>query len=161
MAFRTIRIALLLAILPVAGCGTVSNLVISKPEEGGRSPFGGVRRDLSCIQQAANGEDAYRSDSAPQHYPQAALMLLCAVDLPFSFVGDLVTWPYVVTYAFVNQPIPTPPVALPASTATQASPTPPATQPMQLPTLPVLQVPANSRPQPNPQVPGERGALAP
>jgi hypothetical protein len=37
-------------------------------------------------------------------------MLFCAADLPFSLIGDAVTWPYTAAYSFINQPIPTPPV---------------------------------------------------
>jgi hypothetical protein len=37
-------------------------------------------------------------------------MLFCAADLPFSLIGDVLTWPYAAAYSFINQPIPTPPV---------------------------------------------------
>jgi hypothetical protein len=36
-------------------------------------------------------------------------MLLCAADLPFSLLGDVVLWPYTVAYNFINQPLPIPP----------------------------------------------------
>lgn len=114
MAFRAIRVALLLSSLPIAGCGTVANLARSDLEEGGKSPFGGVRQDVSCIKKAENGELGVRTPpktEAEQH-PQVALMLLCAVDLPFSLIGDVVTWPYTATYSYINQPIPTPPVTM-------------------------------------------------
>ncbi len=45
-------------------------------------------------------------------------MLFCTADLPFSFVGDVVTWPYTAAYSCINQPIPTPPVTH-ASTGVQ------------------------------------------
>jgi hypothetical protein len=119
MAFRASCVALLLSSLPIAGCGTVANLVKSPPEEGGKSPFGGVRRDLWCIKKAANGEFIFRTHpkSQPDQHPQAAAVLFCAADLPFTLIGDVVTWPYTAAYSFINQPVPTPPV-------TQA-PTPP------------------------------------
>jgi hypothetical protein len=133
MAFRAIYVALLLSILPGAGCGTVVNLVRQRPDEGGVSPFGGVRQDVSCIKKAANGEFAFgthpRSES--EQHPQVVPMLLCAADLPLSLVGDIVTWPYTASYSFINQPIPVPPVA-------------PA-QPIPVP--PVAQAPAEVRPQ--------------
>ena len=121
-AFRAIRAALLLSSLPIAGCGTVANLVRPGPEQGGKSPFGGVRQDVSCIHKAANGEFGVRTHpkSEPEQYPQVALMLLCAADLPFSLLGDVVTWPYAVGYSYINQPIPTPPVALATSPLPQA-----------------------------------------
>ncbi len=112
MAFRAICVALLLASLPIAGCGTVANLVKSSPEEGGRSPFGGVRQDMECVDTARNGEFGFRTHpkSDAEQYPQVALMLFCAADLPFSLIGDVVTWPYTAAYSFINQPIPTPPL---------------------------------------------------
>jgi hypothetical protein len=125
MAFRASCVALLLSILPIAGCGTAANLVRWRPEEGGRSPFGGVRQDVSCIEQASNGE----SDSRTSHKA-----LICAADLPLSFVGDVVTWPYTAAYTFINQPIPTPPV-----TPGQA-----------IPTSAELQPPDDVRPEPYP-----------
>src|SRR5271170_1053348 len=100
MAFRAIWVALLLSSLPIAGCGTVANLVSSRPEEGGKSPFGGVRQDMCCIQKAANGEFGCgtppKSESKQQ--PQVAPMLFAAADLPFSLIGDVVTWPYTAAY---------------------------------------------------------------
>jgi hypothetical protein len=37
-------------------------------------------------------------------------MLLYALDLPFSLMGDVVTWPYTAAYSFINQPVFVPPV---------------------------------------------------
>ena len=81
-----------------------------------------MRQDVSCIHKAANGEFGVRTHpkSEPEQYPQVALMLLCAADLPFSLLGDVVTWPYAVAYSYINQPIPTPPVALATSPLPQA-----------------------------------------
>jgi hypothetical protein len=45
-----------------------------------------------------------------EQQPQVALSLLYAADLPFSFIGDVVTWPYTVSYTCINQPVPVPPV---------------------------------------------------
>lgn len=112
MAFRAICVALLLSILPAAGCGTAVNLARSRPDLGGRIPFGGVKQDLSCIRDAANGEVSFGKHQKPnsQHYPQVALMIFCAADLPLSLIGDAVTWPYTASYTFINQDPPVPPV---------------------------------------------------
>lgn len=101
MATRTICVALLLASLSIAGCGTVANQVRLSPEDG-KTPFGGVKHDVVCIQKA-------REDS--ENSQRLARMILCAVDLPFSLIGDVVLWPYTVTFNFINQPPPVPPVA--------------------------------------------------
>src|SRR4051794_41045008 len=101
MTFRTICVAVLLSSLPLAGCGTVTNVVRTNPEDGGKSTFGGVRQDVACIQKASNGELGFRSHarSDSDRYPQIALMAFCAIDLPFSLIGDIVTWPYAVVYS--------------------------------------------------------------
>ena len=102
MAIRTSCVALLLASLFNAGCGTVANQVRLTPEDG-KTPFGGVHHDVVCIQKAK--ED-------PQQSQRVACMMLCAVDLPFSLIGDVVLWPYTVTFNFINQPPPVPPVII-------------------------------------------------
>jgi uncharacterized protein YceK len=114
MACRAIRVALLIATLPTAGCGTVANLVYLHPEEGGKSPFGGVRQDALCIQKAANEESTLRThpEAELEHNRQMALLVLGAMDLPFSLIGDVVTWPYTAAYTCINQPVPVPPMAL-------------------------------------------------
>ncbi len=150
MAFRAICVALLLSSVPIAGCGTVANVARSRPEEGGRIPFGGVKQDMVCIQKAANGELGFRAHpkSEAEQYPQLALMCFCALDLPFSVIGDVLTWPYTVSFTFINQPVPTPlmgpssiPGTAPGSVQVQAQPQastqiPPVesmTKPMKLP----------------------------
>ena len=146
MIVRTICVALLLSSLPIAGCGTVANLVGSRPEEGGKIPFGGVKQDVCCIKKAANGESGSGTNpesvsgqppnAAPMLFSAADLsfcpermavlvtrmapLLFSAADLPFSLVGDVVTWPYTAAYAWVNAPVPVPPV-------TQAPAVPPQT----------------------------------
>lgn len=131
MAFRAIRVALLLSILPAAGCGTVANLANQKPGAGGVTPFGGVRQDVACLQQAANGNFCLRGHpkSDSEQYPQRALLLFCAADLPLTLIGDLVTWPYAAAYTFINQPIPTPPVGQAIPTVIQPVPTPSSPDP--------------------------------
>jgi hypothetical protein len=135
MAYRAICVALLLSSLPIAGCGTVTNLARPGPEWGGagKSPFGGVREDVSCIKNAAHGDVAFAShpNSESVQHPQVAVLLCCAADLPFSLIGDVVTWPYTASYSFINQPVPVPPVV-------PGPPTPPA---------PVAQAPAQSPPE--------------
>jgi hypothetical protein len=148
MAFRTIRVALLLSSLPVAGCGTAANLANQKPGAGGVVPFGGVRQDVACIQKAANGEVCFRghprSDSG--QYPQRALMLFCAADLPLSLIGDIATWPYTVSYSFINQPVPVPPVVIANPPVPPALPAPPDTPPMPVPIPPDVQAPPEAPP---------------
>lgn len=121
MAYRAICVALLLSSLPIAGCGTVANLARQGPE-GGMTPFGGVAHDVRCVQEAKRGECdlGFHPQPGPGQYPQVALMLLCAADLPLSFIGDVVTWPYTATYSYINQPIPTPSVTQ-APPVTQAT----------------------------------------
>jgi uncharacterized protein YceK len=124
MAFRMIRVGLLLSCLPLAGCGTVSNLAAQKPGQGGVSPFGGVRHDIASIKQATSGEPGVRTQSGsgrPLH-PHLGVILVCAADLPLSLIGDIVTWPYTATYTYINQPTPVPPVLL-----VEPSPVPPMT----------------------------------
>jgi uncharacterized protein YceK len=156
MAFRISCVALLLSSLAVAGCGTVANVVGTRPEDGGKTPFGGVRQDVSCMKRAANGEFALRahprSDAEP--YPQVALMLLCAADLPASLMADLVMWPYTMAYTFINQPVPTPPMTSAPPPPAAAVPTPPGTQPMPLP-MP-LPVPPWLQPAPLPAQPAPK-----
>ncbi len=111
MALRTIGVALLLSSMLIAGCGTVTNLV--KPgSDGGACPFGGMREDVCCLKKAQKGEICFGKTPKPEseQSPHVALMLLCAADLPFSLIGDVLTWPYTATYSYINQPIPTPPV---------------------------------------------------
>ena len=143
MSFRTICVALLLSSLPVAGCGTVANLARPGPEAGGKTPFGGVRQDVACIKEAANGDLGFRTHhkSESEQYPQRALMLFCAADLPFSLLGDVVTWPFTVSYTCINQPSPLPPMPLvgpsviqfPIAPGTQPMPVPYETKPMPIP----------------------------
>lgn len=131
MAFRTICVVLLLCGPPIAGCGTAANLARQGPDEGGTSPFGGVRQDVSCIKKTANEECYCKPYSKSEQYRQAALRLFWAADLPFSLIGDIVTWPYTATYSYINQPIPTPPLR-------------------QAPPSPVTQTTAAGRPQTSP-----------
>ena len=155
MAIRASCVALLLSSLPMAGCGTVVNLARQGPEEqGGMSPFGGIRQDVSCIKQAANGECDLKlhPKSEPDQRPQVALMLLCAADLPLTVIGDVVTWPYTVTYCYINQPTPTAPVTQPPTPPGTPALIPPGTQATtpagtQAPTYPGTQAPAEVRPQ--------------
>lgn len=112
MAIRAIRVALVLSILPAAGCGTVANLARPGPEGGGKVPFGGVKQDVWRVKTAANGELGVGAHPESEPHPQVARTLLWAADVPFSLIGDVLTWPYVVAYSFINQPVPTPPVVV-------------------------------------------------
>ena len=127
MAFRAIGVGLLLSSLPIAGCGTVANL--ARPGlNGGKIPFGGVKHDVSSIDKTTTGQSGCTPGSPPEQYRQVALKVFCAADLPFSFIGDVVTWPYTATYTYINQPTPTTPVTLAPTYPVMQAPTPPVTQ---------------------------------
>ena len=110
---RRLAALLFLCLLPV-GCGTAANLCRCRTEEGGRVPFGGVKQDLECLKKATNGELKATAKPAPEseQYPQQVLTVFSAIDLPFSLIGDVVTWPYTAAYTFINRPDPTPPVLI-------------------------------------------------
>jgi hypothetical protein len=65
-----------------------------------------------------------------------ALMLFCAVDLPFSLLGDVVTWPYTCSYTFINRPVALPPLTFTPPPPAQGTYTPPATLPVPSPYSP-------------------------
>jgi hypothetical protein len=67
---------------------------------------------MTCLHNAANGAGCCGThpESASEPHPQAAGTFLCAADLPFTLIGDVVTWPYTAAYNFINSPVPTPPV---------------------------------------------------
>ncbi len=156
MAIRTIRVALLLSILSATGCGTVANLVRQRPGAGGVVPFGGVKQDMDCIQKAANGDFGVRGHGRTNsdHYPQRALMLACAADLPFSIIGDILTWPYAATYTFINEPIPMPPVIIATSSESDVPSMPAPTKPDVSTTMPIpVTAPGVKAPAPLPRVP--------
>jgi uncharacterized protein YceK len=157
MGFRAICVALLLSTLPVAGCGTVANLARQKPDSGGVAPFGGVKQDLACIHKSANGEAdvGAHPKSEPEQYSKRALVLFCAADLPFSLVGDIVTWPYTVVYSYINRPLPTAPLLLVDTPALPVVPTVPAVPPMPIP-LPPLPEALPEVPPPLPKPPGQQ-----
>jgi uncharacterized protein YceK len=136
MGVRALSVTLLLSILATGGCGTVANLAKPGPEAGGKSPFGGVSHDMACIRDASNEVPNARAHDQPEsdQLHRGALVLLYAADLPLSFLGDVVTWPYVVAYTCINQPVPTPPVLLaPAVAPPLPPPSLPAPPPEPLP----------------------------
>lgn len=142
MNIRAIGAAVLLSTLPAAGCGTVTNLARTNTETGGRVPFGGVKQDLACLQSASDEHTGIRrhSTSESEPYPRAMLACFCAIDLPFSLVGDLVTWPYTWGYTVVNEPIPTTPITFADGPAAVPAPlpVPPAPKSMPVPVPPPL-----------------------
>lgn len=104
MTGHRLCLGMMLAILPTAGCGTVANLARPGVTHGGKIPFGGVKHDR---QQIADAEAAGSVGKAHA--------LAYKADIPLSFVGDVITWPYTATYTFINAPVPVPPI-MPAST---------------------------------------------
>jgi len=129
MAIRAVCVGFLL--FSQLGCGTVKNTVLTSPEAGGKTPFGGLHEDLQGIW-------AEKEDSHP---------VLCAIDLPFSAIGDVVMLPYTWSYTVVNEPVPIPPMM--QSSASRPM-TPPSSQlpPPVLPTLPGPESPPASPPLP-------------
>lgn len=142
MSSRVMCVAVLLAAVPAVGCGTVSNLARTDPATNGKVPFGGVKQDLAGIQDVTTAEPSFaiHPKARAENHPHWAVALFCAADLPFSLVGDFVTWPYVWAYSVVNKPVPVPPIVIadPAPVPPPAAlPPVPATKPMPLPTPPV------------------------
>lgn len=135
MISRAICVALLAA-LPASGCGTVANLSHTNPEEGGRVPFGGVKRDLAALHPPAAPVGPREHDTSDANYARRTSAVWSAVDLPFSFVGDLVTWPYVRVYTIVNAPVPVPPVTFADPTGAPLQPLAPVPKPMPIPVPP-------------------------
>lgn len=110
MTARAIRVAVLFAALSTLGCGTVANLAGAGP--GKKAPFGGVKRDLQCLTEAREGAVALGTgqDWEPRPHEQQMLTVLCAADLPFSLIGDVITWPYTRAYTYINEPTDYPPL---------------------------------------------------
>jgi uncharacterized protein YceK len=129
---------LLCAIIPVAGCGTFANVARQQPGAGGVTPFGGVRLDVECIRKATNGEpsSAASAEKKVSLYPKWAIVSLCALDLPLSLIGDILTWPYTATYSFINEPVPVPPVMIGTPATTSPAPLPSADVPTPVPSTP-------------------------
>jgi hypothetical protein len=144
MASRALCVALLLSSLSITGCGTVANLVLVHPAQGGKTPFGGVRHDLACLHPPPASGQCHETETR----------LFCAADLPFTFIGDVLTWPYTASYTFINGPVPVPPPLpapfqpipqMPATGQTQP-PLMPATGQAQIPAAGQTQTPAAGRP---------------
>ena len=68
--------------LASVGCGTVKNF----RDNGKRESFGGVRDNLENIEYNANR-------SNPRMCPGLTIAI-CAVDLPLSFIADIITLPF-------------------------------------------------------------------
>jgi uncharacterized protein YceK len=77
----TIAFVAFVVVAPV-GCGTVKNF----RDSGKREPFGGVRDNLENIE--------YNADRSHIRMCPRWTIAVCAVDLPFSFVGDIITLPW-------------------------------------------------------------------
>jgi uncharacterized protein YceK len=109
MNYRAICVAVLLSSLSAVGCGTVANQVQPRYNADGKDPFGGVKHDVASIHEASNGT---ATDAGAEQWKQAAKAICCAVDLPFSAIGDTLLWPYTTAYNFINAPVPVPPIAV-------------------------------------------------
>ena len=141
---RAIRAAVVLAVLPLAGCGTAANLVGTWP--GQKVPFGGVQRDVRCLNEARDGQLNLTSAQTweAKDRPQYGLAALVAADLPLTLVGDVLTWPYCRAYQYINQPTDYPTFVMPpAAGGLPAGPFTPAAPPASLPApAPVPTAPA-------------------
>ena len=134
MNVRATTAVLLLACLASAGCGTVANLCTAGPRRAAASPSVASSTTSRTFRNRPAGTPTSRR-TARDNYPRTALTLLCAVDLPFSFVGDVITWPYTASFTYVNQPAPFAPIQilpplLPAAAPAEA---PPEMRPQPLP----------------------------
>jgi uncharacterized protein YceK len=86
----------------LGGCGTVANLELPT-QAGGRQPYGGVRQDLALVSERVG--DAGSADSAGARIGGGVeALLVTAVDLPLSVVGDTVTLPITVPAYFLQAP---------------------------------------------------------
>ncbi len=123
MTARAIRVALLFAVVSSAGCGTAGNLVGAGP--GKKVPFGGVKRDLQCLTEVRDGDVALRTGQEwePSRHEHHLMMVLCAADLPFSLLGDVISWPYTRVYSCINEPTDYPPIQIATPTTSSSLPT--------------------------------------
>ena len=108
------------------------------------SPFGGVSHDARCVlRQMGKKRRNTPQVGAGAISPGGTNASFCAADLPFSLIGDVVTWPYVAAYCYINQPIPVPPVnqAPPLPMTAPTLPMPQAMDAGRLPTYPLETLP--------------------
>jgi len=92
---RLLLAGLVTATLINSGCGTVCNLVLPINEE---KTFGGIRADMDVIVKVTDdkpsGSGPLTSSGGQGDATLAvALMVLPFLDLPLSFVGDVITYP--------------------------------------------------------------------
>ncbi|WP_168219484.1 hypothetical protein [Limnoglobus roseus] len=140
-------------------------MVTHGPDGEGKIPFGGVKHDMAFVREGIGGGagKAHHPAGSGQS-PGTLAAFVCAADLPFSLVGDIVTWPYTKAYTRINEPIPYPPVTMsalpplqgipippPPAPDTKSAPVPtaPSSQPMPLP-VPTTKLPTSAAPQPSP-----------
>lgn len=95
MGRRLLILGLVAAVLINGGCGTVCNL--ASPESGDRT-FGGIRYDMEVIAKVTGdtpisngplGASGGQGDAALA----VAFVVLPFLDLPLSFIGDIVIYP--------------------------------------------------------------------
>lgn len=90
MPRRLIAAGFLLATLSVGCCGTLTNTVLTTPEEGGGRVYGGVRLDCERIREEIT------TDPKTSHHcglPRELQILFFAIDLPSCVFGDTVILP--------------------------------------------------------------------
>jgi uncharacterized protein YceK len=118
------RLILLAAGILFAGCGTVANLGVPT-QAGGLQPFGGVRNDLTLVSQRIGGAVHEGEDTTVRVEDGFEALLVTAVDLPLSLVGDAATL-LITVPAYLLQPSKAPP---PPSDTVSARPASPAPEP--------------------------------
>jgi hypothetical protein len=91
------------ALTAIAGCGTMRNVgmmatLVEGESPGSKEPFGGVRASSQAV---ANGVESIRTANQFFYVPVVTECAAFAVliDVPLSFVGDLLTLPYCLYHA--------------------------------------------------------------
>lgn len=91
--FQLVSVAVTAVVL--SGCGTVASTLWLSPEEGGQRVYGGVRADCDIIHDASKPDSSKNTNSG-------ATVLLSALDMPFSLVGDTVALPLTITCSLLR-----------------------------------------------------------
>jgi uncharacterized protein YceK len=78
------------AALVTSGCGTVVNLCKSDSK-----PLGGVQTDMDFATYYLNGGEKVTGREQQDVYAALGMVALPFFDMPFSFIGDILTYPIV------------------------------------------------------------------
>ena len=105
-------LALSLALL-LAGCGSI----LSRPNSGWGKPFGGVRLDITAPFFPFE-EQSYMSPAASVAWI-LGITPLAAIDLPLSFLADLLSLPWTLQKTSAPPALPSPDTAAPVVSSTK------------------------------------------